>query len=93
MNREEVYKAIDSERNYQDKIWNEHTTTSDGFHSFEEWFTYIEDYIAEAKHVLSRNAKQDADLIASDIMRKVGGMAVCAMEQHGVNPRVGYEDN
>jgi len=84
MERVEVYKAIDSERDYQDLKWNSETTTSDGRHSFEEWFTYIEDYIGEAKHVLSRQSKQVADTFASDVMRKVAGMAVCAMEQHGV---------
>ncbi len=30
--REEVYAAIDSERDYQDKLWNPETTTSGGLH-------------------------------------------------------------
>lgn len=87
MERKLVYKAIDSERNYQDKLWNSNTTTSDEIHSFEEWYVYIEDYVKEAKHLLSRRPKQQADEIVKDIMRKVAAMAVCALEQHGVNNR------
>jgi len=87
LNRQEVYKLIDGERDYQDSLWNSETTTSDGIHSFEEWLVYIEDYTAEAKHILSRNPKQEADPEAAAILRKVAAMAVCAMEQHGAPPR------
>lgn len=82
--RQAVYGAIDEERGYQNFKWNPQTTTSDGKHSLEEWFVYIEDYVNEAKHILSRLPKQEADVQALHIMRKVAAMAVCAMEQHGV---------
>jgi hypothetical protein len=87
MKRNDVYKIIDGERKYQDARWNSSTTTSEGFHSLEEWFVYIEDYVTEAKHILSRNARQESDPLARSIMRKVAAMAVCAMEQHGAPPR------
>jgi len=87
MERQKIYEAIDSERNYQNMRWNVNTTTSQNMHTFEEWFVYIEDYVNEAKHVLSRTPRQEADLIASDIMRKVAAMAVCCMEEHGVENR------
>jgi len=90
MKRAEVYEAIDSERDYQDTRWNSETTTSEGLHSFEEWIVYIENYLLEAKGVLSRMNKQEADLIASDIFRKVAAMTVCALEQHGVDRREGF---
>jgi len=85
--RQEVYEAIDSERDYQNSRWNENTTTSKNKHSLEEWYTYMEDYIDEAQHVLSRTARQDADPIALDIMRKVIAMGVCALEEHGAPKR------
>jgi len=85
--RQEVYDAINGERDYQNRKWNPQTTTSDGIHSLEEWYTYIEDYVNEAKHILSRLPKQEADLQALHIMRKVAAMAVCAMEQHGASQR------
>lgn len=87
MKRKEVYEVIDGERHYQDTIWNESTTASAGQHSPEEWFMYMEDYIKEAKHVLSRQNVQTAYPTAMEIMRKVTAMGVCAMEQHGVKKR------
>lgn len=87
MKRNDVYSAIDSERDYQDSRWNESTTASKGQHSPEEWYMYMEDYINEAKHILSRENVQSAYPKAMNIMRKVASMAVCAMEQHGTEKR------
>ena len=81
--REEVYKAIDSERDYQDSRWNKETTTSENIHSFEDWIVYMEDYLTEAKYILSRNARQVAEPNVCHIMRKVVAMGVNSLEQHG----------
>lgn len=87
MRRMDVYDVIDTEREYQQARWNEHTTVSGGKHSVEEWIMYIEDYLSEAKHILSRGARQDTDKTAMGIMRKVAAMAVACMEEHGAEPR------
>lgn len=87
----DVFKSIESERNYQDARWNPETTTSEGIHSLEEWIMYIEDYLSEAKHIISRSARQESDEKVLHIIRKVAGMAVCAMEQHGAPPRPDFE--
>jgi hypothetical protein len=79
MDRVKVYEAIDSERDYQAQKWGEKP------HSPEEWFLFIEDYVSEAKHILSRELYGYPK--AMEIMRKVGGMAVAAMEQHGTTNR------
>lgn len=87
MNRQQVYELIDGERDYQNWRWNATTTYSEGKHSPEEWFMYIEDYVNEAKHILSRENIQQAYPKAMDIMRKVAAMAVNAMEQNDTKPR------
>mgnify|MGYP000140154957 CR=1 FL=1 len=87
MKREEVYKAIDTERDYQDSRWNCDTTSSCGKHSPEEWYMYIENYVNEAKHILSRENVQTAYPKAMDIMRKIAAMSICSMEQLGVEER------
>jgi hypothetical protein len=87
MKREEVYKAIDSEREYQDNLWLNMDGSRHVHHSPEEWFMYMEDYINEAKHILSREAYGVCEQKAMVIMRKVAGMAVCAMEQNGTTNR------
>lgn len=88
--REEVYAALDSERAYQENRWNASTTTSEGKHSFSEWIAYMEDYLAEAKHILARTAKQKAYPDVAHIIRKVTAMGVAAMEEHGAPRREGF---
>lgn len=88
--RKEVYEAIDSERAYQDSRWNESTTTSGGHHSISEWLAYIEDYLREAQHLLAREPKQVSDPKAIQIVRKIAGMAVKCMEEHGAPRREGF---
>lgn len=83
--RQEVYEALDSEREYQ-KMW-ETKSTSKGQHSFSEWFAYMTDYIQEAQHILARTARQDAYPQVTHIMRKVTAMGVAAMEQLGAPKR------
>ncbi len=85
--RNAVYAAIDTERAYQDQKWNPETTTSNGLHSPAEWLVYIEDYVTEAKHIASREADPGANIKVMEIMRKIAGMAVSAMEQNGALSR------
>lgn len=79
---------IDGERRYQDSRWNPSTTTSNGDHSWEEWIMYIESYVNEVKHILSRESRQVADPKAAAIMRKIGALATSAMENLGAPPRI-----
>jgi hypothetical protein len=85
--RQEVYAIIDGERAYQDSRWNPSTTTSNGDHSWEEWFMYVEHQIIKAKVELSTQPKQHADKVAADLMRKVAALAVASMENLGASPR------
>jgi hypothetical protein len=82
MKRAEVYKLIDGERDYQDKRWSVDTTDSGGKHSSPvEWVAFMEDYLAEAKHILSRNSVSVSYPKAMDIIRKVTALGVASMEQ------------
>ena len=87
MERSEVYKLIDGERLYQLTKWNEHTSTSKGIHTPEEWIVYMEDYLLEAKHILSREPMPGCAEKAMESIRKVTTMGVAAMEQNGCEPR------
>ena len=85
MTRTEVYRIIDGERAYQDDTWSSPRSTPDA-HSMVEWFTFIEDYVNEAKRAASRPKRYTTNIAAVN-MRKVAAMAVAAMEQHGAPPR------
>jgi hypothetical protein len=89
--REEVYRAINGERAYQDGRWNSSTTKSGGKHSLTEFLVYIRDYTEEALHHVSRNADPGANEYARHSLRKVAALAVAALEQNGVRHRSGYE--
>lgn len=77
--REEVYAAIDEERDYQDLKW----PLPDHRHTVEEFILYSEDYLTEAKHILSRNPMKIAQSSALHILRKVAAMLVACMEING----------
>lgn len=79
--REVVYSAIDGERDYQDQKWGNDQ------HSLLEWLVFIEDYSAEAKHFTIRNPDPEAFYFLQHSLRKIAGLAVCALEQHGVMTR------
>jgi hypothetical protein len=87
MERSEVYKLIDGERDYQEIKWGPDVSSSGGKHSAEEWLMYMEDYLNEAKHILSREATQTALPKAMDCIRKITAMGVKAMEQIETRPR------
>lgn len=82
--RAEVYAVIDGEREYQDQKWDpaEHHV-----HNVTEWLVYMEDYINEAKRIVSRRPDPEAVEFALHTVRKVGAMAVACLEQNGVRSR------
>lgn len=87
MNRQDIYKIIDGERDYQNSRWNANTTTTEGKHSVLEFLVYMRDYIEEAMHFSTRNSDPSAQEFTLNSVRKVAALAVSCMEQHGVTPR------
>lgn len=83
--RQEVYEAIDSERDYQVARWG--NTVTKGQHSITEFIAYMEDYLAEAKHILARKGKAESYPLVLPIMRKVTTLGVACMEQNGAQKR------
>lgn len=81
MERKQVYALIDGERDYQDRRWNEGTTSSGGIHSPEEWLIYMQDYLTEAIHFASRANNEEAFPKVMASIRKITAMGVAAMEQ------------
>jgi hypothetical protein len=81
MTREKIYRAIDSEREYQDQRWPGHK------HSITEYLVYIRDYVEEALHRGSREDDSNIKQVQTDSLRKIAGLAVAAMEEHEVTDR------
>lgn len=85
MTREEVYKAVDSERKYQDRKWG---SIEKHPHEVGAWLTLMREQLQCAELEWCRSA---GDQSALAHIRKLLAIGVACCEQHGVNPRSDYE--
>lgn len=87
IDRNKVYAAIDSERDYQDSKWGDTLSSGrpgNGERSIDEFATYIVGYA----HKLLDQAATFGDAEAKlNAVRKVAGLCVACMEQHGAPHR------
>lgn len=85
MTRAEVYLAIDSERKYQDALGPDRREPREQNHSVGDYLVMLKIYVDKALRAWVDNPGTDA---AMDGVRKVGGIAVRAMEEHGTSFRI-----
>jgi hypothetical protein len=81
--RQQAFDILDGERNYQDSRWNENTTSSGGVHTPAEWILFMQNYLQEAQQIVTRESDNRCHDRVMAIIRKVGAMAVAAIEQNG----------
>lgn len=84
--RAEVYAALDSEREYQNKKWN-HGHDHDSTHTIGEWVIYMEHYLNEVKKQLTLLSDEEVTHAALSTIRKVAALGVACMEQQGAPKR------
>lgn len=85
--RQEVYQAIDSERDYQDKKWGSFSSMGrpgHGERTVDEFVLYIHGYTSKLVDIAVISNKPEEVL---DFVRKVAGLCVHCMEQHGAPKR------
>jgi len=80
--RTEVYNAIDSERHYQDNLPTTRTDGSDK--TVGDYLTMIESYRRRANDAWTDNP---GTVEALHVIRKIAGIAVRCMEEHGAPHR------
>lgn len=85
MERKDVYKLFDGERDYQDVRWYGKNNADI---SVSEWITYIEYQLSKAKNNIYRLDK----IGALEEIRKVGALAVVCLENNECPERV-YDPN
>ncbi len=81
MDRQAVYVAIDSERDFQDRKWG---TVSQHPHEIGGWLTLMRKLLRDAEVEWAESA---GDYIALQEIRKVIAVGVACCEQHGVETR------
>jgi len=87
MERRDVYKCLDTERDYQDLRWTPRKETNgipDEQKPPEEWINYMEFHLAKAKEAVYFLREEEA--LAE--VRKVAALAVRCLELHGCPERV-----
>lgn len=91
VSREEVFNAINGEREYQDLSWCAATTPTEGKHSITEFLVYMQHYMDIARKEASTQADPEATKRVLDELRKVVTLGVAGMEQNGVIFRDKYQ--
>lgn len=87
MTREEVYKLIDGERDYQDKLAEHRGWVEDERKpamTVGDFLTLLDVYVQRGQVAY---ADKQGDEAARDVIRKIGGIAVLCMEKLGAPPR------
>jgi hypothetical protein len=86
--REEVYKAVDSERDYQD-AQRGNAARHEGYKAGEnhpaEFILYMEKCLADAREAVYKGSTGANDCL--QFVRKVTALGVACMEQHGAPQR------
>ena len=77
-----VYEAIDSERDYQDNLRGQRTAGK--AHRVGDYLLMLNEYVARAQTAWVDVA---GDRAALDVVRKIAGICVRCMENHGCSPR------
>jgi len=89
MERKEVYKVIDGERDYQDIKWagtKSNNEPGEGAldRTIDEYAAYIQGYANELINIVSHTDDRFAKL---DAVRKVAALCVACMESNGARAR------
>jgi len=83
MERKEVYKNLDKERDHQDNNWICRNSVDDKDKPISEWIIYIEHHLNQAKNNLYYLNQVEA--LAE--IRKVTALGVVTLEIHGCPER------
>jgi hypothetical protein len=81
--RQEVYEAINTEREYQDRLWEQSPSRPT---SIGEAVLLLEEYVSRAR--LEWTGEPAPEERTLNVIRKIAGIAVRCMEQHGAPGRV-----
>lgn len=84
--REEVFEAINSERDYQDSLWSEEGHRNPLL--IGEFLVLLSVYIRKAQEEWTVEPKPEINSL--NTVRKIAGIAVNCMEQNGAPKREGF---
>lgn len=84
VNRTDVYAAINSERDYQAKVWAENEgLTPEPVRTVAEEVLMLEEYVLKARQAWTPAPRAVEIAVTVEVMRKIAAIAVRCMENHG----------
>lgn len=86
MKRDDVYKLIDGERDYQDQQWSENAIENNNPLRIGEDLALIEVYLRKAFDTWSTERRPE--VVTMGIIRKIAGICVRSMETNNTPPRI-----
>jgi hypothetical protein len=90
VSRDRVYRAINTERDYQDSLGPERVENDERPHTVTDELTMIATYLRKAQDAYTNNPNVNGVAIdALHVIRKIAGMCVRCMENHGAPYRMG----
>lgn len=87
--RDLAYEALDSERDYQDRVWRENAgkDPTQPVRTVAEEGWMLEAYAQKARDAWLIAPRTTEVAVTTDILRKCGGIVVRALENHGAPKR------
>lgn len=79
--RQEVYEAIDGERDYEDELWPQNGERDNPRLTVGEFLLLIEEYVDKARKDWTVESRPENATLKG--IRKIAGIAVNCMENHG----------
>lgn len=87
--RHVVYAAIDTERDYQDRVWKDNAgkEPNSPVRTVAEELLMLEEYVAKARAAWTIAPRNMENEMTTDVLRKCAGICVRALENHGAPSR------
>lgn len=86
--RVEAFARLDGERDYQEALKRANGKPEEHSHEPAAFLTYIRNYLFQAEVIASTDWSPAANARTMDMVRKIGGLCVAAIEEHDCPARV-----
>jgi hypothetical protein len=85
MERKDVYKLIDGERDYQSSLETDRSRHDGHRHTVGDYLVMLNSYMSKANNAWTDNG---TDLPALDVIRKLAGICIHCMEEYDTPARI-----
>jgi hypothetical protein len=77
---EKLCEALQTERYYQNRLWDFNNLESRGLYNHLEFITFIQSYVSESIDIVSRKADPKASIDSAHNLRRIAALALASLE-------------